>query len=420
MPSVEGKDGFFFRIFADLRMQHPLTDVTADQMSQLAAALKAHGTTMLYVPIPTKSVTLPSFLPEEAALFGFNEDVAVSVYEDQIARLKEKGVLAVDLLQPLRTADGSDPPFFRSDFHWTSRGAETAAQTIGALLKGLPEYAEITPVTFETRPMGAELAVSGMRRTLQAYCVLSLPPVISTAYETVEVASADASLDIFGDSGGGEEGGRATRSRWSARPSRTRRCRTLPASSPNTPACRCRTSPSPAATSSAPSPPTSPRVSSSANRPKFMVWENPIYNNLAQFGTGSLTELIAAARNECQPVATTLVIDKAKGLFEADLSGTTVPPNQVLLADAGDNNSRDVVLSFESRDGRTFTREVHRGDLFSAARDASTSRWSPSTASSSRRSPSSTTASPKRTRRFPSATRKAKESPKCCAQLPNS
>ena len=168
LPSVEGKDGFFFRIFADLRMQHPLTDVTADQMSQLAAALKAHGTTMLYVPIPTKSVTLPSFLPEEAALFGFNEDVAVSVYEDQIARLKEKGVLAVDLLQPLRTADGSDPPFFRSDFHWTSRGAETAAQTIGALLKGLPEYAEITPVTVETRPMGAELAVSGLRRTLQA------------------------------------------------------------------------------------------------------------------------------------------------------------------------------------------------------------------------------------------------------------
>ena len=101
-----------------------------------------------------------------------------------------------------------------------------------------------------------------------------------------------------------------------------------------------------------------------ANRPKFMVWENPIYNNLAQFGTGSLTELIAAARNECQPVATTPVIDKAKGLFEADLSGTAVTPNQVLLADAGDNNSRDVVLSFESRDGRTFTREVHRGDRF--------------------------------------------------------
>lgn len=364
LPSVEGKDGFFFRIFADLRMQHPLTDVTADQMSQLAEALKAHGTTLLYVPIPTKSVTLPTFLPEEASLFGFNEDVAVAVYEDQIARLKAKGVLAVDLLSALRTDNGGDPPFFRSDFHWTSRGAETAAEAIGGLLKGLPEYAEITPVNYETRPMGVELAVSGMRRTLQAYCVLSLPPVISNAYETVEVASADAALDIFGDSGGGEEGGPSDEIALVG-------TSFSDAAVPNFAGFLAQYASMPVSNFAITGGNQFGAITSyltsrefQTNRPKFMVWENPIYNNLAQFGTGSLTELIAAARNECQPVASTPVIDKAKGLFEADLSGTTVTPNQVLLADAGDNNSRDIVLNFESRDGRTFTREVHRGDRF--------------------------------------------------------
>jgi alginate biosynthesis protein AlgX len=364
LPSVEGKDGFFFRIMADLRMQHPFTEDTTTQMGKLADALKAHGTTLLYVPIPTKSVTLPSFLPEEARLFGFDEDIAVAVYEDQIERLRAKGVVAVDLLSALRTDNGADPPFFRSDFHWTSRGAETAAQTIGALLKTLPEYAEVTPVNYETRPMGSELAVSGMRRTLQAYCVESLPPVISTAYETVEVASADAALDIFGDGGGGLEGG------------------------PTDEIALVGTSFSDAAVpnfagflAQYASMPVSNFAITGGNqfgaitsyltsrefqdeRPKFLVWENPIYNNLAQFGTGSMTELIAAARNDCAPFASSPAIDKAKGLFEADLSDTPIAPNQVLLADAGDAGSRDIVLSFESLDGRTFTREVHRGDRF--------------------------------------------------------
>ena len=39
---------------------------------------------------------------------------------------------------------------------------------------------------------------------------------------------------------------------------------------------------------------------------------------------------------------------------------------QVLLADAGDDGSRDVVLKFTSKDGRVFQREIHRGDRFRA------------------------------------------------------
>lgn len=365
LPSVEGRDGFFFRIFADLRMQHPFTEDTVAQMGKLAEALKARGTTMLYVPIPTKSVTLPSFLPDEAKLFGFDEDVAVAVYEDQVARLNAKGVIAVDLLSALRTADGTNPPFFRSDFHWTSKGAETAAQTIGGMIKQLPAYADVTPVTYETKATGAELAVSGMRRTLQAYCVLSLPPVISTAYETVEVASADASLDIFGDSGGSAEAGATNDEIALVGTSFS------DALVPNFSGFLAQYSSLPVANMAITGGNQFGAITSyltsrefQADRPKFLVWENPIYNNLAQFGTGSLTELIAAARDDCQPVGNAPVIDKSKGLYEADLTGTPIAPNQVLLADAGDNGSRDVVLNFESTDGRTFTREVHRGDRF--------------------------------------------------------
>ncbi len=362
LPAVEGKDGFFFRVFADLRMQHPFTDEVTTLMGELSAALKAKGTTLIYVPIPTQSVTLPTFLPEDAALFGFDETVATTVYTDQVARLAEKDVIAVDLLAALRTADGSDPPFFRSDFHWTSTGARKAAEAIGGLIKALPDYAEVTPVTYETRATGTEIAVSGMRRELQAYCSASLPPVISAAFETIEVASADTALDIFGDDAPAEGGaGKADEVALVG-------TSFSDALVPNFSGFLAEHAGLPVAnfalTGGNQFGAITPYLTSrefQAERPRYLVWENPVYNNLAQYGTGPLTELIAAARNDCAPVSAAPVVNDA-GALVADLSADRVGARQVLLADAGDAGSRDVVLKFTSKDGRVFEREVHRGD----------------------------------------------------------
>lgn len=369
LPSVEGKDGFFFRIFADLRMQHPFTEEVTTLMGDLSDALKAHGTTLMYVPIPTKSVTLPTFLPAEAALFGFDETIASRVYADQIERLRAKNVIAVDLLSTLKTTDGDDPPFFRSDFHWTSTGARKAAEEIGGMIKAMPDYADVTPVTYETRPTGAELAVSGMRRELQAYCSLSLPPVVSTAFETVEVASADATLDIFGGSPvAGGDGAPAGTSDEVALVGTS----FSDALVPNFSGFLAQYASLPVANFAITGGNQFGAITSyltsrefQAERPRYMVWENPIYNNLAQFGTGPLTELIAAARNDCAPVTAAPTVDDA-GALVTDLSADRIGAKQVLLADAGDEGSRDIVLKFTAKDGRTFKREVHRGDRFRA------------------------------------------------------
>lgn len=370
LPSVEGKDGFFFRIMADLRMQHPFTEEVTTMMAQLSDALKAHGTTMMYVPVPTKSVTLPTFLPPEAALFGFDEKVASTVYEDQIERLKAKNVMAVDLLSALKTTNGDDPPFFRSDFHWTSTGARKAAETIGGLIKSLPDYAEVTPTNYESQPRGTELAVSGMRRELQAYCALSLPPVVSDAFDTVEVASADAALDIFGDSGAtsGQDGG-AARSDEIALVGTS----FSDAEVPNFSGFLSQYASMPVANYAITGGNQFGAITSyltsrefQANRPRYMVWENPIYNNLAQFGTNSMVELIAAARNDCTPVSGKPTATEQAGGLSVDLSADKIGTKQVLLADAGDDGSRDLVLKFTAKDGRTFEREIHRGDRFRA------------------------------------------------------
>lgn len=365
LPSVEGKDGFFFRVFADLRMQHPMTDEVTAMMGKLAATLKANGTTLIYTPIPTKSVTLPAYLPDEAKLFGFDTAVATKVYEDQIQRLTDSGVIAVDLLSKLRTDDGEHAPFFRSDFHWTATGARQAAEAVGGLIKSLPAYADVTPVQYETRPIGNELAVSGMRRTLQAFCAKSLPPVVSDAYETVEVASADASLDIFGSASGADAGPADEVALVGTSFS--------DAQVPNFSGFLAQYASLPVANMAITGGNQFGAITSyltsrefQAARPKFLVWENPIYNNLAQYGTAPLVELVAAARNDCTAVTGKTQVIADKGILQADLSTATLGEQQVLLADAGDDGSRDVIVDFSAKDGRVFRREIHRGDRFRA------------------------------------------------------
>lgn len=361
LPSVEGKDGFFFRVFADLRMQHPLSDEVAGQLGRLAAALKEQGTTLLYVPIPTKSQALPAFLPDDVGLYGFDKDVAVAVYNDQIARLRAQGVVAVDLLEVLASTDARNPPFFRSDFHWTSDGARRAAQAIGETIKSLPDYAEVTPVRFQTTQVGDELAVSGMRRTLQAYCALSLPPVITKAFETVEVASTEASVDIFGSAssaGGADEIALVGTSFSDAEVPNFGGFLAEYSSLPVSNLAITGGNQFGAITSYLTS------RSFAENRPRYLVWENPIYNNLAQFGVGPMTELIAAARNDCTPIDRAAITSGQDNTLSVDLSSVKVDTRQVLLADAGDEGSRDAVFSFETADGKTLSREVHRGDRF--------------------------------------------------------
>lgn len=361
LPSVEGKDGFFFRIFADLRMQHPMSDQVVAQLGQLAAALKERGTTLVYAPIPTRGQTLPTFLPDEAKLYGFDKDVAAAVYKDQIARLRAQGVVAVDLLEALASTDSENPPFFRSDFHWTSDGARLAAQAIGATIKGLPDYAEVTPTEYQTTRVGEELAVSGMRRTLQAYCALSLPPVVTKAFETVEVASAEAAADIFGTSspeGGADEIALVGTSFSDAEVPNFSGFLAEYASLPVSNQAITGGNQFGAIVSYLTS------RNFTETRPRYLVWENPIYNNLAQFGVGPMTELIAAARNDCTPIDRAAIKGGENNTLEVDLSSVRIDPKQVLLADAGDDGSRDVVFSFETADGKTMSQEVHRGDRF--------------------------------------------------------
>lgn len=363
LPAVEGKAGVFYRTMSDLRLQHPMRGEVMALMERLATALAENGTTLVYATVPAKSLAMPQFLPPRAAEYGYDPQVADTVYTDIITRLESAGVVAPDLRRALQSAPPEDPVFYPTDFHWTSTGARLAAQAIGDAIRAHPAYAETTPGTYETRELGVQPAFSGMRRTLQTFCTKALPPVEAMAYETVRTDSpadagtgGDAALDIFA---GGDEG----------------------ADSPQLVLVGTSFSDSPvnnfagflshasgldvvnySVTGGNQFGAMISYLTSedfAAARPRFLVWENPIYNNLAQYGTAPLEELVAAAGNTCTTVLETERTDDHT--LTAKLGDLRPRGTDAIFADYGPEGARRVDFTLHSPEGFTRETAIERG-----------------------------------------------------------
>ncbi len=360
LQMIEGKDGMFFRILADLRLQHAFTDQTVDNIAAMAKALEKKGTTLIYMPLPTKSQVLPELVPAKAALYGFDAGIAAQVYSDVVRRLNDKGVTAVDIATPMRQNDMNgfgEYSFFKSDFHWTAHGASIAAEAVAERLKQLPAYSDISPVRFDMQEVAPEPEFSSMRELLQRHCISNLPAVTAHSYRAVRAdepaAVAAGSLDIFG---GSDE----------------------------TSIALIGTSYSDKAISNFAGfiehwtgVPVDNYSISGGNqfgailsyittrefqeqRPRFLLWENPIYNNLGQFGDAPWKEIIAATIGECaSPLSGTAVNDTT---LEVPLSGVKLTASDVLLADIGADQGRKVTFQFTGKDGQVNTRSIDRGD----------------------------------------------------------
>ncbi|MDT8857105.1 hypothetical protein RNZ50_19115 [Paracoccaceae bacterium Fryx2] len=360
LPSIEGLDGVFYRVLADLRMRHPMEDAVMDQMGALSEALAAGGTTLIYVTVPTKSQAMPQFLPPAAADYAFDSATATLVYGDIVSRLSAHGVLAPDILAPIAAAPADRPPFFQADFHWTANGARLAAEAIGAVIKAQPFYGDLTPSEYQTTEQPATDAFSTMRRTLQAFCIAELPRVEAVGHLTEVVDGPDEGVsDIFA---GGDEAVQIVL----------------------------------VGTSFSDSPPgnfagylseysgldvvnyavtggnqfgaiTSYLTSRDFvdNPPRFLIWENPIYSNLAQFGPDPMDELVAAAGQTCPvPLAVT---QAGENSLTADLAGLKIGQDDVILADLGTDGPRNALFTVKTASGVTRNAQMQRSDRMLAS-----------------------------------------------------
>ena len=370
LPAIEGQDGVFYRTFADLRLQHAMNDRVVDQMGRLAAALKEQGTTLVYVTIPPKSLAMPDLLPERAFSYGFDVATGEAVYNDILDRLHAQGIIAPDVMTAMRAApkDG-ERPLFGTDFHWSSVGARLTAEAVGAAIKADPSYAEITPKTYVSTETGLKAAFSSMRLGLQAYCIDALPAVQTMTWETVETAGEGVldiglseptegeTVDIFGT------GGAAT-------PDIVLVGTSFSDSDENNFAGFLQEytglevvnyaitggNQFGAITSYMTS-----REFQEA-RPKFLIWENPVYNNLAAFGPAPMEELIAMAGPGC---GTTLQTTLAEKTLSATFPAAPTK-DDIVSVDFGSDGPRSATIELTTKDGITRSATIDRGDRLRA------------------------------------------------------
>lgn len=381
-PSIEGKDGVFYRVQSDLRLQHPMDDIVVGQLAQLSRVLAEQGTTLIYVNVPTKGQAMPAYLPPKATAYGYDAAMMQANYRDVIDRLTAAGIAAPDLLTAMLAAGPDEKVFFEADFHWTPAGARLAAQAIGEMIRNHPAYADVTPTEFTSHEVGPEVAFSGLRRELQTFCKGTLPPVQAVTWTTTRAADeVDGASDIFAtpEDGGGDEA--------AARDSggtldifgtgETEASLTLVGtsfsdSSVNNFAGFLSEYAGIEAVNyaitggnqfgSITSYLTSREFAEA--RPTFLVWENPIYNSLAQFGPVPMDELIVAAGPACD--IDTGAVPEGPDTLAATFEPGQLKPADAFLFDLGGEGSRNATVTLQSADGITRSLRIERGDRIRA------------------------------------------------------
>lgn len=362
LPSIEGKNGVFFRINTDLRMNHPFSDIVVAQMGDLAQALKESGTTLIFAPIPTKSVSMPDYLPDEARLYGFNLEVATDVHLSIINRLRAKGIKTVDIRDWLLKAKADKLAFFNSDFHWSAYGADLGAQGIAELLKAQPAYADLEKIPYQTVETGEEVAFSGMRRILQKRCRERLPDPVTMTYETNATTldlglgdSSEGGLDLFGDDKAGPAialvGTSFSDSPINNFPGFIQQHTALEVVNY-------------AITGGNQYGAITSYLTSDefqAAPPTFLIWENPVYNNLAQYGDQPMRELIAAAGQTCK-IPLPFKVSEDRKSMEADLSGFDFTPADSLFLNSAKSTGLEVDFVFTSNRGLERKKLIRRDE----------------------------------------------------------
>ncbi len=347
LPSVEGAEGVFYRVNPELRNFHPFSDETVADVARLSQELAQRGTTLVYLPIPPKAMVMTENLPRRAYDYGFEPNLAASVYDDMIKRLRDAGVVVADARSALAAgAQGASEPYFKTDYRLSAVGARLAAQSVAQALNGNGSFAP-TGGGFAQAPIGKVEVDSDMRQVLQRRCLIELPKVETDQFAAPQVQSVNArpgfgaNIALVG-------------TEYSATPEVNfagflQTATGMPVTQISLDGGGAFGAFSAFVTSDA----------FQQGRPNVIVWENPVYNNLAQFGDQPFRELIAAASSNCS-IELPVMASLEGSVATADLSVLDPGQDFTLYVDTGGSTASIAQFVFQSMEGLSRTKTVVR------------------------------------------------------------
>jgi alginate biosynthesis protein AlgX len=346
---VEGKDGTFFRLTLDFRMNQPLSDDAAGMIGKIAAALRETGTELIYVPVPTKSLAMPDRVPESVGSYGFDMEIAEVAYDAFLTKMADAGVTVIDTMRAMRGAEGA--PFLRTDFHWTPEGAQSVARAVRDTIAELPAYDDLEKGEYETRATDPVTIDSRPRDIIQEYCRETVPAAKVEGYETTQTSAPDAGGDIFASESSGPPIALAGTSMSAEESFHFEGF--LSQESGLAVANYSKTGGNQFGGI------TSYLLSEDfqENPPAVLIWENPIYNNLGEFGDMPLRELYAPVAADCTPLDTEV---PSSTELSAKLPDGLLTRESFVKVDTGSPNGREAVIHLSTADGVTARTPIHR------------------------------------------------------------
>lgn len=355
LASLEGAEGVFYRIDPDLHLFHPFSDETADFLATLSRTLAAKGTTLVYVPVPTRSLAMPEFLPPEARDLGYDPMLASTLYLDLLKRLEDRDVLTVDARQALRAPAGEQPSFLRTDPRLTSVGARRLARELARTIASTSGRESPPEVRFETRANGQTILRSEMRSILQRHCLMPLPEAVMDAFATTRIGFDSSGVEgAIASALGGEARIALVGTPLTGEPTANLAGFLSEYSRIDV---RHHTSEDGGSFAAISSYLTSREFQEA--RPTYLLWLNPIENSLADHGDQPMRELIAAAADNCE-----LALPVGRGVdvntLIADLGGVSPERPVTLFVDADASLARTVRFDFIGPDGLVRSRSIHR------------------------------------------------------------
>ncbi|TLP68014.1 hypothetical protein FEE96_05710 [Parasedimentitalea maritima] len=348
-PSVEGSQGMFYSVSPDLMMSHEITEEIAQDLAELSDILAAQGTTLIYLATPTKALGQPQNLPWAAVDLGYDIDIAATVYDENIQRLNHYGVAAPNVRHILARAAMDAPVFFGPDPRLNSHGVRTMVRAAAEMVAGSPGYAALPQTAFRSGLSGKAAMHSDRRLDLQEHCEKDLPGLI---FDQVLMRQGAAPQDLFNSvapievavvssemTGGStlgfahhlQEATGLSAGHYSLAKGGSLAAMTAYLTSQQF----------------------------QANRPSFLIWEQPIWKNSGEFGEQPLRELITAAGPSCE-IVLPLRFDKGRKVFQADLSGLDPAKHHTLFFDNDGVQVQAARFIFAARNKSVRARTVYR------------------------------------------------------------
>jgi alginate O-acetyltransferase complex protein AlgJ len=121
-----GRDGWLYSSEEFDLVDDPVAAVAAwtETIADVAAVLAAQHIELIVALVPSKAAMIPG--PAPAPL----PPGVLRRYDDALAALQERGILAPDLRPALLAAHAEAPIYLRTDTHWTPHGAAVAAEVV--------------------------------------------------------------------------------------------------------------------------------------------------------------------------------------------------------------------------------------------------------------------------------------------------